>query len=205
MKPRHLFLVLCLAGTALLASCGSTKNSRFYVLTPHPLSSPETGEALRNLEGGPEVRLGAVELPRYLSGPEIVTRDGNRIDKAEYDRWASNLQDQFNRALAINLAILIPSEHIIRFAWEYVVAADHFVTVSVVRFDVEDGQARLAARWGIADGVGEPTTMHLAMHTSPVEGEGYGAIVRALSQTLVDLSRDIADEVRAEEKKAKDG
>ena len=89
MQPRRLSTVLTLACLALLASCGSTKPSRFYVLSRVAGSADLTG-----LEGGPEVRIGPIELPKYLSRPEIVTRNGkNRIVAAEYDRWAADLKE----------------------------------------------------------------------------------------------------------------
>jgi len=191
MQPRTLATVFVLSSLALLASCGSTKPSRFYVLSRVP------GEAdLMQLEGGPKVRLGPVELPRYLSRPEIVTREGqNRITLADYDRWAADLQELFSGTLAINLAIMLPSEHVVRFPWEEIVGVDHHLTVAVGQFDVEDGKAILAARWGIADALRAPTAMHLSYHVEPVVGDDYEAIVAALSKTLADLSREIADAV----------
>jgi uncharacterized lipoprotein YmbA len=194
MQSRHLSPVFLLACLALLASCGSTDPSRFYVL-----SRAETTSDLMQLEGGPQVRLGPIELPDYLSRPEIVSRRGqHRVVLAEYDRWATDLEELFAQTLQANLIIMLPSEHVVRFAWEPLVSADHFITVSVGRFEVMDGTAVLTARWGMADDIGEATAMHLSQYTEPVQGDDYVAIVAALSKTLAALSREIADAVNGD-------
>ena len=65
------------------------------------------------------VHLAVVELPAYLSGPEIVTRSGeSQVLRADFERWAEPLESAFARVLAWDLARLVPSERVFRAPWE---------------------------------------------------------------------------------------
>ena len=98
-----LLLVAC--STVFGGCLGSTAPSRFYLLTPVEGAAVEAAAAVDSSKS--TVFLAAVELPKYLSDPQIVTRiDGNELDFAEFDRWAEPLRDNFVRVLANNLATL---------------------------------------------------------------------------------------------------
>lgn len=187
-------LAFALTTALLLAACGSTPNSRFYLLTPldaEPSGSPG---------GAPStVRVASVEMPRYLAGPEIVVRDGNDVKYGQYDRWGEPLRDNFSRVLAQNLATLLPGTNVSRFLWEWPGPVDVQVSVAIQRFDVEGGEAILEARWAlygtesavVTRGSGRSRFVH------ELGGGGYGAMAAALSECLSDLSREIASDLRA--------
>ena len=183
MRPILLALVL------FSAACRATPPSRFYLLTPIPGEVPAEAPRLA-------VRLSTVELPRYLSGPEIVTRDGHRLAHAEYDRWAEPLEDNVARVLTKNLAVLMPAARISRHPWEWPGDVDFHVTVSVQRFDVEAGGAVLDARWTVyRSGAEHPEAAHRSTFTQPVEGEGFEGFAASMSACLADLSREIAGQL----------
>lgn len=186
-------LRLTLALVVLTSGClGTSPPSRFYLLTPLD-DAPESSAA-----GELNVRLATVELPRYLATPEIVVRaSGNELHLAQYDRWAEPLKDNFGRVLAKNLSILLPEAQVSRFLWEWPGAVDRQVGVAVQRFDVEAGEAVLEARWALYGGDGATEAgSGRSRFVHAVEGEGYGALVAAMSACLSELSREIANDLR---------
>ena len=82
----------------LAAGClGRSPRPEFYNLTATHLggtpvaSLPELGLAV-----------GAIEFPRYLDRPEIMTRDGaNRLVPAPAQRWGGSLRSEVQRVLVV--------------------------------------------------------------------------------------------------------
>jgi uncharacterized lipoprotein YmbA len=179
---------------AWAAACvGSTPPSRFYVLTAVDETSGASAERLDL-----SVYLAAVELADYLCGPLIVTRvNGNQLAQSELERWGEPLPEGVARTLAMNLAELLPSERVTRFAWGQSGPVDRRVAVAVERYEIEAGQALLVATWRIWGPAGEAVAARRSEHASPVRGEGYGARVAAMSAALAELSREIASAIRS--------
>src|SRR3984893_5341453 len=80
---------VCIALTALmLAGCGASAHSRFYVL-------PENPVVLVRVTADPPittVALGAVKLPAALDRPQMARRlNSDEISYSEHDRWAGPL------------------------------------------------------------------------------------------------------------------
>ncbi len=182
--------VLCLL---LLPGCigGPSKPSRFYLLTP--IAEVQSTAVPMDVS----VRISAVELPKHLRDPEIVTRvDGNEIVRAKFDRWAEPLSDNFALVLAKNLSALIPTDKVARFAWDGPARADYNVAVAVLRFDTADGVSVLEARWTLSrHDVGDTiVTKHSEFRHSVAE-ESFAAIALAMSAAVGDLSREIASAI----------
>ncbi len=188
MKNTAIIVLLVLA-----CSCfGSTRPSRFYVLTP--VAEETDGEA-----SDLAVSVGPIALPRYLSTPEMVTRvGGSELLLAEYDRWGEPLQEGFERTLATNLARLLATDHVVRSMWEASLGVDRTVRARVSRFDVEDGWAVLEATWTVVREGEDPVRVRRSRFTREVAGDEPAAIARALSETLGDFSRTIAERIREE-------
>src|ERR1700722_10770442 len=74
----------------MLAGCGASEHSRFYVLTENPA-------VLARVTADPPittVALGAVKLPAALDRPQMARRlNSDEISYSEYDRWAGPLDD----------------------------------------------------------------------------------------------------------------
>jgi uncharacterized lipoprotein YmbA len=176
------------------AACGSTPPSRFYVLTAVD-GPPGAGVEPHELS----VHLAAVELPDYLCGPLIVSRvNGNQLAQSELERWGEPLPEGVARTLAKNLAVLLPSERVTRFAWEQNGQVDRRVVVAIQRYEVEGGQALLEAAWSVSDPTERtPAIARRSEHVCPVQGDGYGAAVAAMSTALADFSGEIASAIRA--------
>jgi len=183
--------LIFLAAGWLLAGCSSAP-TRFYVLTPVPISP---GQPVAGAGQGPGVGVGPVELPDYTDRPQIVTRlDQNQFKLADFDNWSEPLKDNFTQVLAENLSILIPTERIFVFPWKRENRVNYQVTVKVIRFDrAVDGDSVLTARWRIlGTDDREELRVQTATYTAPAGGPDYPATVAAMNQTLTALSRDIA-------------
>ena len=122
LRLRHL------TGCSFLKPAKAT--ARHFVLTPLPAAQPP-GVA----PGALAVGLGQVKLPAYLFETSLAVRKGtNEIEYLPSALWAERLDTGFQRVLAANLAILLPSEHIRLSAWKSEdVAAEVYVTIRAVR------------------------------------------------------------------------
>jgi len=173
-----------------LGACTSTP-SRFYIL--NTLSTSET-RAATAAERGPVIGVGPITLPKYLDRPQIVTRASrNQLALGEFDRWAEPLQENVSRVLGENLALLIPTDHILLNPWPRSAPVDYQVTVEVRHFDGWlGGESVLLALWSILDGAERQLISKRAFLNAPVGGRDYEAIVVAMNQMVESLSRDIA-------------
>jgi uncharacterized lipoprotein YmbA len=193
MLPLHKLLAtgLCLL---LLAGCGVTKPSRFYILTPETDDGTTTVTATV-----PAVGIGPVTFPAYLDRPEIVHRSGDhQLQYAGVHRWAEPLKVTFTRTLAENLAGLLPTDRTLLYPWPRSARPDYTVSVDVLRFDADaTGMVVLVAAWEVVrveDGSVAGRTR--SRYAEPAGAFDYPAIVAAQSRAVARLSRDIAAAMR---------
>ena len=194
MKRLLLGFVLLNTSWFMLAGCGSSQPTRFYVLSnlPHAAQQPIGGS--QDIAVG----VGPVELPDYLDRPQIVTRTGqNELNLAEFDKWGESLKDNANQVLAENIAVLLPSKKVHTYPWKRATTLDSQLVVKITRFDhTEGGDTVLHARWGILSGDGMKEL--LSRETRYVErpdGLGYAATVAAMNRALAQFSRDAANAI----------
>jgi hypothetical protein len=187
-------------GVALLAllaaGClGRSPRPEFYGLTATavggaPVASlPELG-----------ITIGAIEFPRYLDRPEIVTRDGaNRLVPAPAQRWGGSLRSEVQRVLADDLAALLGTARVAVYPVEPRFPTTWRVLLDVRAFEGVPGESVvLRARWIVAsaaDGravaIGES-----AIERKPASGS-WDDYVAAHSEALGTLSREIAERIAA--------
>ena len=141
----------------LISGCGSTPRSNYYMLSAEASGSPG-GE-------GPSIGVGPITVPDYLKRKEMVlNRDANRLELAEYDRWAESLDAGILRVTALNLAALLETQQVQRFPWRRAGIPDYGVSVAVVQFSVNDANALLVAEWASHSPLGQrsaqPTHQH---------------------------------------------
>jgi uncharacterized lipoprotein YmbA len=189
MRPIfHTFMAgLCLA---LLAGCGVTKPSRYYLLTP----VEEQGAGTVSTPS-PALGIGPVAFPAYLDRPEIVLRSGgNEVNYAGSNRWAEPLKTAFNRTLAENLSIMLPTDRTVIHPWSRSTMLDYQVIVDVTRFDADAaGAVTLTAAWELIRS-SDSTVMkrNKTTYTEAAGSTDYPAVVAAQSRVVERLSRDIA-------------
>ena len=98
----------CLLGCSLVSPPkGITPRS--FVLTPITGPSPTGRTSATNIVVG----IHAVKMPGYLSGKSFAMRhENNEIVYLESADWAERLDTSFQRALATDLARLIPTDQV---------------------------------------------------------------------------------------------
>ena len=173
----------------LLAACAQTLPSRFYTLSGLPDDAAPSA-ASSDLAIG----VGPISLPNYLDRPEIVRRTTpNQFQFGEFDRWGEPLQDIFPRVLAENLSVLLGTNRVFLLPRRQATTIDYQVEVQVTRFDGDvGGPVVLSARWEIFDNDGNSLLVERSTFTESVVGEGYGAVVTAMSRTIAAFSGEIA-------------
>ena len=193
-RGRDIVAGILLIGIALwLAGCASTPPSSFYRLTPLPEAAardaPLTGTGIT-------VGVGPVTFPDYLDRPQIVSgRGGNQLELDELHRWGGSLQDDFLRVLGENLGHLLGTGQVLVYPAEVRFPVQFRVIAAVLEFGgTARGEALLKIRWAVVDPYSErPLMVREASYRSPVDGQGPAALVAAMSRSLGDFSREVAD------------
>ncbi len=194
MSRQRLWLI-CLLVCFVPAGCFSLDPkpdpSRFFALT----SLPRTAQAAQSGAGTNPLALGIgpIKFPGYLDRQQIVTRiSQNRFAVAENDRWAEPLEENFSRVLSQNLSMLLQTDRIVAYPWRSQ-QPSYQVQVEVLRFELNAEQVvELWARWSIIDGTKKTVNVKETYLTHPTRDKSTEAAVAALSETVADLSRDIA-------------
>ena len=181
--------------------CGSSKPSRFYVLTP--LLDVEAGMTQSDSQSGISVGIDRLIMPERLLKPQIATHSSaNRMEYAEYDRWAESLDENFVRVLAENLSKLLPSENVYIFPWKSSTVLQYYMRFEIMQFSQGvDKNISLVVFWSIFDNetakelLRKKTTLKQPGPTStPLD---YGHLVQVMSQMVEEFSREVARELQA--------
>jgi uncharacterized lipoprotein YmbA len=142
------------------------------------------------------VGVGPVVFPAYLDGRSVVRRTGtNELHVARFELWGQSLQENFTQILSRNLENLVPGVVAVSFPWKGPHQdLDYRLVLKVDRFDAgPNDQVALDAVWTLYRGKSAAWVAGgRAAVRVPVAGEGYPAIVAAMSQAVGTLSREIA-------------
>jgi uncharacterized protein len=169
--------------------------SRLFTLSSLPSTGADTHHS-RQISLG----IGPVRLPGYLDRQEILTRVAqNRFDLFAHDRWAEPLDENLTRVLTQNLSILLRTDRIVVYPWTMDKKPHYRVEIEVLRFESNSaGEGQLSARWAVVDETGKEAPNLNESHLSrPAKEKSIDASVSALSETVADLSREIAKTVIA--------
>ena len=199
----RLITLIFLLANFMLSGCGTfsprSDPSRFFTLTAIAQPGATATKDSRN-QGGISLGIGPIRLPGYLDRQEIVTRvSQNRFDLSENDRWAEPLETNFNRVLGQNLSVLLPINRLVFFPWESTKSPAYQVEVEVLHFETNaGGDVQMSARWAVLD----PNKKIRLKSSETVltrqpAAKSTDASVAALSETLGDLSREIANAISA--------
>jgi uncharacterized protein len=192
---RSVPVILAIA-VIFLSGCRS-QSPRFYTLSP--IQEDQVTSKRKSPAQNAVVGIGPVKLADYLDQSMIVTRKGdNQAVKAEFDRWAGSLKDNFINVLSDNIGVLLPTERIYLFPWRVSVPIDYQVVVDIMRCDGRlNDAAWLEVRWSI---MGGPEKKLLKTNRSsirePVSGSDYAALVAAQSRAVARLSQEIAEAIQ---------
>jgi len=190
-----MFILAVLMITGCISRSAPTVNY-YSLMTMEHLGDTETLASL------PQVNLGVgpVTIPDSLKRSQIATRQqGNQYEFAEYQRWAGVLERDITSVLGDNLGQLLGIERVGFFPWLQHFKPTYRVMVDVIRFDgAIDGEAILSARWTVADSEGKDFLAgKKSDYRQPLEAASYAALIKAESQLIAALSKEIAGEIVA--------
>lgn len=172
----------------------------FYTLTPVPVAQvPDSDkDALKNISIG----IGPVNFPKTLERPQIVTRPSpNRIELSEFNRWGGDLKQDFLNVLAQNVSIISGSDQVFKYALSDNIKPSFRVKLDVHQFDGGLGEyVLLNVSWVVIESGANPVNnvIKRSVIKQPVAGNDYGAMVKAQSEAILILSREIVGEIKKE-------
>lgn len=194
MKPPGI-LLLTLAATLALASCGHSPPTQFYTLNAVP---PAKGMAA-SVPG--RVSVGHVGVPGTLDRQSIVLRDGpNRLEFSDQARWAAPLDGMIRRVLADDLRQRIGNDKVLPPGAPLPQGAVDAVTLNLQSFiGSRDGSVVLDGDWSVQDR-GQQVLLTRHAHLSrQVDGRSIDAIIAAQSDLLGELSDTMAQTLAAKQ------
>jgi uncharacterized lipoprotein YmbA len=177
---------LCLLLTGLITACGSTPRSDYYMLSAN-------AKGLSGSEG-PAIGIGPVTVPEYLKRREMVlNRSANRLDLADFDRWAEPLDAGILRVTALNLSLLLKTQQVQTFPWRRSNLPDFGISIAVIQFSMKGKQALLVAQWTITTpATGDAVAQHISHLETSAAGGDPENVAAAYSDLLEELSEEIA-------------
>jgi len=200
MRTDHLqgLSILFFAFGLILGSCspfgaGTQQDTKYYVLSSMQSQAIPVQPLADLSDVG--IGVGPIRMPMYLDRSDIVTRgSSNQVEIAKFAQWAGPLQENFSRVLAENLSVLLKTDKVGVFPFVRREIIDYNVTVYVTRFDGRPGdKSHLRARWSILDGKRKQSFYEKHTIVShPAVDDTTEALIAAKSNTLADLSREIA-------------
>ncbi len=176
--------------TLVLCACGSTPQSSYYRLSAS--GTPGSGS-------GPALGVGPITVPEYLNRNSMIFSEGdNELHVASFQRWAEPLQDGITRVVGLNLSSALDTQNIRPFPWPPNDSPDYAVQIWILSVDTSPEQTDLAVEWRLRDMVkGKEITRRIGHYKGPGANFDGAALSAAYSDTLRQLSEDIATAVRA--------
>lgn len=142
------------------------------------------------------ISIGPVTIPDILRQQKIATggADGH-YRLAEYHRWSGELDREFARAIAEQLASTLGTERVAVFPWDQAIAPSCRVLVDILHMGGELGaEAVLEVRWAVIDPLGKrPQIVRRSEYREVPGGPGHPAWVVAQRRNVARLAREIAD------------
>lgn len=181
----------------MVMGCGaSSPPVTYYILNPMDYHDPLAGQTeLGTLVLG----IGPIHIPAYLDRGQMVTRTGaNRLKVDDFHRWAAPLQGEISRVLVENLEQLTAIEHYEIYPWAVGQRPDVAVELEIQAFEGQpDGSVLLDGTmvlydWRNAQPKSRSGSFHITRHG--IAGD-YAAMVAAQSQALIELSRQIGEDI----------
>ncbi len=187
-------------GLLILAVAGCRSNTSpatFYTLSSLIRAEMEPPE--QGFVPAIDIGLGPVQFPPFLKRPQIVIRSSpNRLTISEFHRWGGDLDQDFLRVLAENIANLMPANRVVTFPWKGHADPAYWAAFDVQQFEGRPGDLLvLSLTWTIS---GRDSAKVLEVRRSNIQqsipGTDYDALVAAHSLALEQLSREIAEAIK---------
>ena len=142
------------------------------------------------------IGVGPLEIPRLLNRPQIVSRKNSaEVIMSEKHQWGGSYKEELIQTLTDNLSSLLKTENVETFPWKFSFKPTYQVRVNIERFDGQVGQSvTLKARWRLLKNNKEILVKRAVIETA-VKGKSYTDYIKAHSQTLATLSKQIAKQI----------
>ena len=171
--------------------------ARHFVLTALPAAQPGPAPIA--------LGVGQVKVAAYLFNTSIAVRKGpNEIEYLPSAFWGERLDTGLQRVLAANLASVLPTDQVRLSAWQ---SSDVSVEVYVAieQFEVDaSGKGVINAWWRLLSPGGEKTLKageYNRTRQGPAPQDDPAGAVTTLSELAADLSRQVAEAVKASQQK----
>lgn len=192
--PRYLFLVVLLCALAGCATSSGPTQALFLLQQPHHASDaqPATVATTQKL---PILVLPEITLAPYLRRDGIIYQTGpNRIVEADNNSWAAPLKTQTTEGL---YHALDQGLHRVDVRRPGLTARPDFrLKVYIERFQGRyDGQAVISGNWRLFGREGQLIGRGEFARTTPLQTDGYAALVRALSRGWHAVKQNLVDAV----------
>jgi uncharacterized lipoprotein YmbA len=192
--------LLMLSLLSLIAACGSSPKTEFYMLNADYGSLVQSA----NANEGPAVGVWTVKLPDLLDRSEIVTRDNRfKITMGDFSWWAGSLDENMTLVIAAQLSQHLQSNRVVVSPWPSYRKNSYQIVILVGRFDGElGGEVVLRGRWSLldGDGVNELDNEVFEFKANAVDST-HQELVVAMSQLTVQLAEQLADGIIDQESK----
>jgi hypothetical protein len=176
----------------IITGCGFSQPSRFYRLSPASLKDIQLMEISSKKD---TITVGPVTIPVVLNRPQIVSLTGNNsVTISEYDRWAGSLNDNLIITLTEDLSLLLPSRTVVPYELGRRLDSGYQIVLDVQQFDGIMGKnVILKVGWiVIKKDTKTPLLVKKTIIEQEVKGSGYEDFVTAMSNALIQLSKEIA-------------
>ena len=188
---KHYWMVLLFILLGSTLGCGGSKPSRYYLLSELKLS-----EADKPAEKMLKIGIGPIRFPEYLKRPQIgIFLNKNQLNYAEYDRWAEPLDENFLRVLSENLSKLLQTDYVYTYPFIGAPQFDYQLILDVREFLMDEQDlVSLSVQWQIIKmDEQESISTHRTSYIQKANPDSYSSLVRSMSQTIEDFSREIAE------------
>jgi len=169
-------------------ACGPTNLPvTYHVLPAGGNAAPAEGRDLALV-------VGPARFPDLLDRPQIVTEaaDGT-LTLSETERWASNLEQDFLKVLAEDLATALGSHRVAVWGFNNPAPNPLRLNLDILRFHGDlGGEVALKVRWTLRAPGGKVIAERISLVTAKVRGPGYDALVAAHGRALEDLGAEVA-------------
>jgi uncharacterized lipoprotein YmbA len=171
----------------VLAGCGTSPKTSFYMLTVAPSAGPAASSLPR------PVQVAAVHIPPSLDRKQMVRMtEGQSVSISETDRWSAPFGDMVRNVLSEDLEARLPKGAVILpDAPAPTQTAAIVVTLSSFAPD-ERGQVSLQGSWALIDPHSETPAITRQIDLQEQGGPSAGAAAGAMSDVLGQLANDIA-------------
>lgn len=190
---------------AFLAGCAtSAAPTRHYGLPPDQMAGvPHTVGATDGQAGkaanARTLVVRPLALASFLEQQGIVLQlDDITLNPARDHLWVEELGPMLERGLRRRLAQRLPDTQVLAEANPAAPPRAMTLRLELERFQGRyDGQAVAAGQWQLRDADGTLLTLDAFEVETPLEADGYPALVRALGQSWDDLADQVAERIRA--------